>query len=627
MSLSKLTFTPGINREISNYSGSGGWYESDKVRFRQGYPGEIGGWLNVVSTPFQGVCRHIHQWSDLESNRYIALGTSSHLYILWSEQYYDITPARTTITGTNPFTSGPVSSTTMTVTATAHGAMVGDYVSFSGATTNCDNYTPAVLNQQYQVTSIVDANHFTITMPSPAATGGQTGGGTVTMTFLIPSGADDAVVGQGWGIPPWGGTAPGAGISTGWGVPFDLTQLYPVDPTVNQLRIWDLDNFGEDLVANIRGGEIYYWHRGLGLNSRALSLNQTVNVGGIIFTPADVPVHANQIIVSPNDRHLIAMGCEDIGSSTPDLLLIRWSDAEDAYTWTPLRTNSAGGQRLGSGSFIIAGMRTATNILIWTDLGLWTMSYIGLPYVFGFQEIAEGLSIMGPNAAINIGGAVLWMDRGIFYSYTGQVQELACAVKDYVFGDLNYLQSYKIYCGHNHAFSEVFWFYPSAASQENDRYVVYNYAEQLWSMGQLERTAWLDMGRDSYPVATDRVNSLLYYHEYGQDANGQPMSCYIDSADIDLTGGDHYMFLSRFLPDVVFRGNGQQQEIGVTIYGRPAPLKPKVALTQLQVTPYTGQQYIRVRERQVSFRFESETLGTGWRLGTVRADWQPDGRR
>jgi len=272
-------------------------------------------------------------------------------------------------------------------------------------------------------------------------------------------------------------------------------------------------------------------------------------------------------------------------------------------------------------------MRTSTNILIWTDLGLWSMSFIGLPYVFGFQEIAEGLSTIGPNAAINIGGAVLWMDRGLFYSYTGQVQELPCTVKDYVFNNLNYLQGYKVYAGHNHAFSEVFWFYPSAAASENDRYVVYNYAEQLWSMGQLERTAWLDMGRNAYPVATDRAAKLLYYHEYGQDANGQPMTCYIDSADIDAGGGEHYMFLSRFLPDVHFRGNGQQQELGITIYGRPAPLKPRVALTQLQVTPYTGQQYIRVRERQISFRVESTSAGTGWRLGTLRADWQPDGRR
>jgi hypothetical protein len=229
---------------------------------------------------------------------------------------------------------------------------------------------------------------------------------------------------------------------------------------------------------------------------------------------------------------------------------------------------------------------------------------------------------------MNIGSAVLWMDRGIFYAYTGQVQELPCALKDYVFSDFNFLQSYKVCAGHNHAFSEVVWFYPSASSTENNRYVSYNYSEQLWSMGSLCRTAWLDMGRNSYPVATDVANHLLYYHEYGDDANGQPMPNYIDSADIDIGGGDHYLFMSRLIPDVAFRGKGgNTQEVGITIYGRSAPHLPKTTLAQLQVTPYTGAQYIRVRERQISFRIESNTLGTGWRFGTPRVDWQPDGRR
>lgn len=630
MALTKLTFTPGIIQETTNYSNSGGWFQCDKVRFRQGYPEKMGGWLAVTSEPFLGVCRHIHQWSDLEFDRYVALGTSSHLYILWSQSYYDITPIRTTISlALNPFTGGGAGTNQATVAVPGHAAFVGDYVIFSGATTGLDVFPASTLNQQYQVIGTPDANTITITLPGNLSASGATGGGpSVTAEFLISSGLADAVIGQGWGISPWGGTAPGSGLTTGWGQAFDATKLYPVNPTVNQLRIWDLDNFGEDLVANIRGGPIYIWHQANGLSRQALPLTQATTVGGITFTPLDVPTVANQMIVSPNDRHLIAMGCPDVGQTNADLLLVRWSNEEDAYTWTPLRTNSAGGQRLGAGSYIIAGMRTANTILIWTDLGLWSMTYIGMPYVFGFQEIAEGLSILGPNAAINIGTAVLWMDRGIFYSYTGQVQELACTLKDYVFSDLNYLQSYKIYAGHNHAFSEVTWFYPSADSLENNRYVTYNYAEQLWTMGTMERTAWLDMGRSSYPIACDRQNGLLYYHEYGDDANGQPMSNYIDSADIDAGGGDHYMFLSRFIPDVLFRGAaGQNQSVGVTIFGRPAPLEPKVTMAQLQVTPFTGQQYIRVRDRQISFRIESTALGVGWRLGTVRADWQADGKR
>jgi hypothetical protein len=272
-------------------------------------------------------------------------------------------------------------------------------------------------------------------------------------------------------------------------------------------------------------------------------------------------------------------------------------------------------------------MRTSSEILIWTDLGLWSMKYIGTPYVFGFDSIAEGLSIIGPNAGINAGSVVLWMDRGIFYAYTGQTQELPCAVKDYVFSDFNFLQGYKVYAGHNHAFSEVVWFYPSADSNENNRYVTYNYVDQVWSKGTIERTAWLDMGRVAYPVATDRQNSLLYYHELGDDNDGLPLPAYIDSSDLDLDGGDHYIFISRLIPDIAFRGSAELPSVGVTIFARPAPGKPKYAAARMTVTPYSAEQYIRVRDRQISIRVESEGLGVGWRLGTLRADMQPDGRR
>lgn len=610
--LAKVEFKPGINREITSYSNSGGWYSADKVRWRKGYPEKIGGWSAITQTPFEGVCRHIHQWSDLESDRYIGLGTSSHLYLLWGEQFYDLTPIRATHTGVSYSITGGV----MTVLLANHGARVGDFVNITGA-------SDASLNRQWRITGIANDGEFSIAMPEAAG-----GSGTANFAFLINSGAEDATVGQGWGIPPWGGTAVGmnAADQVGWGTAFDSANLFPADLTVVQMRIWDLDNFGEDLVGNIRGGPIYYWRHASGHQSPAVELSQLLDpVSGA--PPVQPPTIANQILVSPNDRHLIAYGCNDLNQTLQDLLLVRWCAAENVFDWMPLRTNDAGGMRLGSGSFIICAMRTAQVILIWTDLGLWTQSYIGMPYVFGFLSVAEGLSIISPNACINIGSAVLWMDRGIFYAYTGQVQELPCALKDYVFSDLNYTQAYKIYAGHNHAFSEVTWYYPSAGSNENDSYVMYNYAEQLWSMGKMDRTAWLDMGRNSYPVATDRTNRLIYYHEFGDDANGAPMGAWIDSADIDINGGDSYLFMRRFMPDVLFRGAGESQEIGVTIFGRSAPLEPKRALARLQVTPHTGQQYVRVRERQISFRFESFGSGIGWRLGTIRADWQPDGRR
>lgn len=610
--LSKVQFQAGINKEVTNYTNSGGWVGSDKVRWRKGQPEKLGGWIAIIPDSFDGTCRHIHQWSDLESNRYVALGTSSHLYILYGETFYDITPIRATSTGV----SYSIASGVMTVTLAHHGARAGDFVNLSGA-------SDPTLNRQWQIAGVPDANTFTINMPNAAAATG-----TATFAFLINSGAEDATIGQGWGIPPWGGTAVGMNPSdqTGWGQAFDLSNLFPADPTVVEMRIWDIDNFGEDLVGNIRGGAIYYWKRSSGYQSPAVELRQLPNPTTGAF-PADAPAMANQILVSPNDRHLIAYGCNDVGQTAQDLLLVRWCAAENVWDWTPLRTNDAGGMRLGSGSFIISAMRTSNVIVIWTDLGLWTQQYIGMPYVFGFQQIAEGLSIISPNAGINIGTSVLWMDRGIFYAFTGQVQELACAVKDYVFSDLNYQQQYKVYAGHNHPFSEVFWFYPSRNSPENDSYVIYNYAEQLWSVGKLDRTAWLDMGRNSYPVATDRLTKHIFYHEYGDDADGSPMGSYIDSADMDLNGGDSYIFMRRFIPDVYFRGAGTQQEIGVTIFGRSAPLEPKRALARLQVTPNTGQQYIRFRERQISFRMESFGAGIGWRLGTIRMDWQPDGRR
>jgi hypothetical protein len=360
-------------------------------------------------------------------------------------------------------------------------------------------------------------------------------------------------------------------------------------------------------------------------------LNQAITVGGTTFTPVEVPTVAHQILVSPNDRHLIAMGCDhpEVGLNKPDLLLVRWSTEEDAYTWNPLRTNSAGDQRLSAGSYIINGMRTRQEILIWTDLGLWSMKYIGAPYIFGFDSIAEGLSIIGPNAAINAGNAVMWMDRGIFYIYTGQTQELPCSLKDFVFGDMNYLQGYKVYAGHNHAVGEVTWLYPAEVSVENDRYVTYNYIDQVWTMGTIERTAWLDMGRASYPVAADRIHSLLYYHEFGDDDNGVPLPSFIESADIDADGGEHFLFLSRVLPDVFFRGNValNAQSVTLTIYGRPDQGSAKQIVAQVPITSVSGMQWVRVRQRQLSFRISSSDIGVGWRLGTLRTDMRLDGRK
>ena len=631
MPLQKLSFRPGIIREATEYSNSGGWWDADKVRFRAGYPEKIGGWAPVTKEIFAGTCRSLHEWSSLEFDRYIALGTELKVYILWGSNYYDITPIRA-VKGPlplDPFVTY-LEPNRLKVHVPAHGpAGVRDFVRFSGATTNDDVWPPEMLNQEFQIIEVIDEDYFVIAMPGTlemTATGIAGGGATVSATFQIPVGLNDAVIGMGWGIPAWGGKAPlQTAPAVGWGMPFDPRELSPLGGEVNQLRLWDFDNFGEDLVVNIRGAGIFYWHEVGGLNVPATPLDQEVMVGGVTFTPLDAPRWAAQIVVSPNDRHLIAMGCDDVGQLARDPLLVRWSSAEDAYDWRPLRTNSAGGQRLNAGSYIISGMRTRQEIIIWTDLGLWSMKYIGSPYIFGFDQVGEGLSIIGPNAAINVGHMLFWMDRGIFYQYTGQIQELRCAVKDYIFKNLNYQQAYKVIAGHNHSFSEVMWFYPTEHSTEIDRYVIYNYIDQHWSIGQLQRTAWLDMGRSSFPIATG--GGKLYYHEYGDDADQHELPAWIESSDLDADGGHKFLFLGRLIPDVEFRGDGETQQVGVSILTRRAPGAPKQVRSRITVTPITKETSIRVRARQISFRVESDHKGVGWRLGTLRTDMQPDGQR
>lgn len=631
--LQKLEFRPGIIRERTEYAVSGGWFDCDKVRFRAGFPEKIGGWEAVTRSQYQGTCRALHQWSSVEFDRYIALGTHLKLYILWGNTYYDITPVRATFSplSANPFTTGPAPNY-VTVTITGHGVTTpGDFVTFSGVTGTVGSYPASEFNREFQVASVIDKNKFTIAMPENFTTAGVSGGGsTVSASFQIPPGLDNAVLGTGWGIPPWGGDVPNIldpSQRTGWGMSFDPRLLNPVGFDVNQIRLWDLDNFGEDLVSNIRHGPIYYWHQQGGLASPAVVLNQTVTVGGVTYTPNKVPNYGAQVLVSPNDRHLIALGCDDIGATAPDPLLVRWSTEEDAYDWEPRRDNSAGGQRLSMGSYIINGLRTRQEILIWTDLGLWSMKFIGVPYVFGFDVIAEGLSIIGPNAAVNAGNMLFWMDRGIFYAYTGQVQELPCTCKDFIFSNLNFTQQYKVFAGHNHQFSEVIWFYPSEGSNENDRYAIYNYVDQVWSIGQIERTAWLDMGRSAYPIAASTLKHLLYYHELGDDDDGTTLPAYIESADVDQGGGDHFLFLGRLFPDVQFRGDSDTQTVGISVLKRNSAQDLKQVGARITVTPRTQQEFVRVRARQLSFRVESDHLGVGWRLGTLRGDLQVDGKR
>jgi hypothetical protein len=623
MPIEKIVFKGGIVKEATNYAVEGGWFDGNFVRFRAGLPESIGGWQKVITDKqFLGSCRSLHDWVSLDKNRFLSLGTHLKFYILWGDDYYDITPIRATH---GPLTADPFlleANGILRVTDFAHGATLNDFVTFSDATTGITGstiVTADVLNREYQIIEIVDLNSYRIQSLADPPNVGQVGGGAAVMAkYQIATGLDIAVIGTGWGAGPWGGMP--ASPPVGWGDSYTATSAGFVP--YNQIRLWSVDNFGEDLIFAIHEGPIYYWHRPLGVDDRAIELKNVT-----------VPVVANQppqlamfVFVSEADRHVVAVGTNEQGTpSILDPLLVRWSDSENALDWEPRRDNSAGGQRLSSGSVTRAALRTRQENLIWTDKNLHSMRFIGTPYTFSFNLIAESVSIISPNAAVNASDRVWWMDHNSFFVYGGQVAELPCTVRDYVFNDINFEQGLKIVGGHNHNFQEVMWFYPSAESMEIDRYVIYNYVEQLWSIGLLERTAWLDLRWGVNPVAT--ADGWLYYHDFGTDADGQPLTPWIQSADLDLGDGDKFMYLNRILPDVHFRGRGIDQSVGLTLKHRKSPGAEYVSKGRKDVTQSTVYTWVRARGRQFALRVESDTLGTAWRFGVPRFEMQPDGKR
>lgn len=632
MPISKITFRPGIVRETTNYTNEGGWYDGDKIRFRAGLPEKIGGWKKTVRTLFKGTARALHEWISLDSNRFLAVGTHLKYYLLWGDAYYDITPLRDTVVlGLDPFTTaggGYIGMTaqpaSLRVHAPAHKASQYDFVTFQGVTQDFDVYTKDMLNNHnFQIIEIVDDDTYIIDTgfhEGTTAGMGPYGGGPVTVLYEVYTGLDVAVPGTGWGAGPWGGVPAyqdATAVLINWGESYSYDREGNVP--LNQIRLWSQDNFGEDLVFNIRNGNVYYWDRTLGVDQRAVPL---ASMPGAV----DAPMLGFEVMLSEVDRHLVVIGSNPIGEDFIDPLLVRWSSQENPFDWAPRRDNTAGFQRLSSGSSLAAALRTRQEILIWTDKNLQSMRFTGQPYIFGFNLIAENISCISPNAPVNAGGRVYWMDHNTFYTYTGQVEELPCTVRDYVFSDFNMPQRSKVCSGHNHNFQEVIWFYPSSKSPEIDRYVMFNYAEQLWSYGFLERTAWLDLIRGgSYPVAT--ANGQLYNHEAGEDADGEPLVAWIESSDMDLNDGDHFVFLRRIIPDVVFRGHGDVQSVGITIRTRRAPGDFYTERNRATITPTTKDIWIRARGRQFSLRIESESKGTGWRLGALRAEMQPDGKR
>ena len=713
MPLTKLQFKPGINREVTSYSNEGGWRDCDKIRFRFGYPEKMGGWQKFTEETYDGSVRALHNWIALDGSDFLGLGSHLKYYIEEGQTLNNITPIRSTTSAGDVTFAATNGSATITVTDVGHGAFQFDFVTFSGAASLGGVITAAVLNQEYQVSKVVDANTYEITSAVAANSSDSGNGGSSTVgAYQINVGLDTSVGGTGWGAGLYYGVTNGAlqttvneggtlsaadttitvtsttgivasdvvligdelilvgGISSndltsctrghsgttatthadGSVVRLALGNADPADDfsgwgdaasggltTTTQIRLWSHDNFGEDLLINPRDDEIYYWDRTNNVTTRAVKLNT------ITGTKRSVPTKAKQVLVSDRDRHVIAFGSDGLNSSSSatdgdgiqDPLLIRFSDQENPTEWFPTATNTAGDLRLGAGSTFVQAVETKREILVWTDTSLTSMRFIGPPFTFGLQQLSSNITIMSPNAAVATEDFVFWMGMDTFYVYAGQTQTLPCTVKDKVFLDFNLEQRDKVIAGVNSEFSEVTWFYPSASSSDNDKYVTYNYSEKVWYFGTLSRTAWLDRGTRNFPIATG--SSLIYNHEIGYDDDGSSMDSFIESASIDIGDGDRFTYLRKVIPDLTFDGstNLASPQATFTVKARNNPgadfnNTQAGTSTRTQSTPvetYTEQLDLRVRGRSFALRVESNALGSKWKLGSPRVDIRQDGRR
>jgi hypothetical protein len=645
MPLQKLQFKPGINKEVTNYTNEGGWVDCDKVRFRAGFPEKIGGWTQLSPVQFLGICRALWNWIDIEGTNYIGLGTDLKYYIEKGGGYNDITPIRKVVspmlgpqppaTG-NPFTAVNGSST-ITVVDVGHGANNNDFVTFSGAVSLGGNITAAVLNQEYQI-QVINANSYTFQARVPSfinlpgapvvANASDTGGGgnAIIASYQIQTGNAVFTAGNGWGAGGWSRGAWGSATTISVG---------------DQLRLWTNDNYGENLLIAPRGGAIYYWEDSLGVTTRAQLLSALSTAEG--YPGTFVPHTTFQIVSSAIQRFVIAMGANGYDSTDPntpfDRMLVRWSDQENPYDWVPEPTNQSGEFRLNNGSFILAARNTRQEILIWTDSALYSMQYLGPPYVWGFNILQDNITMMGPNVAITANNITYWMGTDKFYAYDGRVQTLPCSVRKFVFNNLNKDQAYQCFAGADEAFSEIWWFYPSVGSTVVDSYVIYNYLDGTWYIGTLSRTAWLETGLRPFPIAADYNSRLLYQESGCCDAAEEPpvpIVSYIESSDFDIGDGHNFGFVWRILPDLTFSGStAANPSVTMTVKARinsgspytPPDNRVVERTSSFPVELYTGQVYTRVRGRQMSLRIDSTEIGVAWQLGSPRIDIRPDGRR
>tara|TARA_R110000803_G_scaffold210318_1_gene281781 strand:+ start:25 stop:1893 length:1869 start_codon:yes stop_codon:yes gene_type:complete len=622
MPLTKLQFRPGINREGTNYSNEGGWYDGDKIRFRSGFVERIGGWAKVGSDAFNGTCRKLHDFVTLASQNLLFMGTNTKAYLEDSGVLYDITPIRRTVTlGANPIETQAAGSGRIQITDTGHGAGIGDFVTLSGATA-VDGLTTANLNKEQQVVSVTNANAYIVDTGGISTSGSTAGGGSsVVAAYQITIGLNTTILGPGWGAGTWGRFTWGSGSGSLAG---------------QTLRLWFADDFGEDLLMNIADEDIYYWDASAGTGTRAVALSSLAGA-------SDVPTVARKVLVSEVDRHIICFGANPIGETAQDPLLIRWSSQESPTDWTPSQTNTAGDIRLSQGSEIVTALRTTRQILIWTDHSLHSLQFLGPPYTFGTALLGDNIRIAGPNTAISVNDIVFWMGQENFYMYDGRIQPIPCSVRQYVFKDINRNQSFKFHAGSLASQSEVWWYYCSESSEEIDSYVVYNYLEQTWYYGKLGRTAWNDRaaGQRSYPQAAS-VDSFLYNQEFGLDDGSQtpatPVDAFVQSSDFDIGDGDQFMFIRRIIPDLNFSNStaaAPQVEFTMTarnyngnVSGQGSDSGDVIRTSVVSGQDnYTNQLFMRLRGRQMNLKVSSDTTGVDWRLGSPRLEMRPDGRR
>ena len=616
MPLQKLALKPGVNRENTRYTSEGGWYESDKVRFRQGMPEKIGGWERISSNTFLGICRSLHTWVTLVDLTITSVGTHLKYYLENGGAYYDITPIRDTVTLSNPFTTVS-GSATVTVTDANGGYRNGDFVTFS----NASAAGGLTLNGEFQIT-YATGNTYTITAASTASSS-ATGGGTVTAVYQINAGVELEAPLTGWSAGTWGEGTWGNG-GTG----------------IESLRIWSQGNFGEDLILGFRGSPLYFWDASddTPLDNRATLLSAEAGA-------SNVPTAQNMVLVSDINRFVFCFGANTLGTTTQDPMLIRWSDQEDATNWTPTATTQAGDLRLSRGSEIIAAEQTRQELLVWTDFSVYSLQYVGAPVVWAAQLVGENASIMSQNSVAVADNVAYWFGKDKFYMYDGGVKVLPCNVKRYIFDDINRDNIQQIFGSTNEGFDEIWWFYPSASSNTNDRYVVYNYVQQIWYYGTLSRTAWLDSGIRDFPLAATNSNNLVQ-HEVGLDdaetGTTAAITASITSAQFDLDDGHKFMLVSRMIPDVTFDGStADSPVVSMSLSalqnsgsGFNDPLSESGnsggSVTRTATSPvekFTEQIFLRVRGRQVSFKVESTAQGVTWQLGSPRIDMRPDGRR